>query len=83
MKKKMMLNDLISCSPVPHNQMPLELLLFVNRRKDYGTVSSEANSLLSIHEYMASAILSLMDEGVQVFTHNQLSPTIACQYEFA
>lgn len=63
--------------------MSLELLQFVNRRKAYGTISSEANSLLSIHGYMASAILNLMDEGVQVFICNQLSPTIPYQYEFA
>lgn len=32
---------------------------------------------------MVSAILSLMDEEVQVFMHHQLSPTIPYQYEFA
>ena len=78
-----MLNDFTSCSPVLHNQMSLELLLLVNRTKAYGTISSEANSLLSIYGYMASAILILMDEGVQVFIHNQLSPTIPYQYKSA
>lgn len=31
---------------------------------------------------MASAILNLVYEAVQVFIHNQLSPTIPYQYEF-
>lgn len=81
--KQKVLNDFISCCPVLHNQMSLELLLFASRRKAYRTISSEANSLLSIHRYMASATLNLMDDGVQVFIHNQLSPTIPYQYEFA
>lgn len=79
--KRKMLNNFISCSPLLHNQMPLELLLLVNRRKAYGTISSEANSLLSTQGYIASAILSLMREGVEVFAHNQLGPTIPYQYQ--
>lgn len=61
----------------------LELLVFANSKKAYGTISSEANSHLRIHGYMASAILNLVYEVVQVFIHNQLSPTIPYQYEFA